>query len=103
MDARIASCHDQTTSLQSDEKVLRSIAQAHVPALFQHVGTVSIVIRSRRLLCLVRNARDFYHGWGCQNLAQLAHPIASCLGRTKPTAAKVIKLIEVLEFDFVVQ
>jgi hypothetical protein len=65
--------------------------------------TVSILIRCRRLLCLIRNARDFDHGRSCQNLAQLAHPIASCLGRTKPTAAKVIKLIEMVEFDFVVQ
>jgi hypothetical protein len=54
---------------------------------------------SRRLLCLVGNAGDFDYGWDRQKLAQLAHPIASCFGRAKPAVAKVIKLIEVIEFE----
>jgi hypothetical protein len=50
-----------------------------------------------------RRARFRPQVGSCQKLAQRTHPIAGCLGRAKPTAAKVIKLIEMAKFDFVVQ
>jgi len=54
-------------------------------------------------LCMIRDTRDLNSWRGGEQLTQLAHPITSRLGRSNPRAPKVVKQIETLQFDFVVQ
>src|SRR6266511_2004630 len=52
---------------------------------------------------LVSNAEDLHGWWGRQQRTKLAHPVVGRFLRTNPFATKLVKLIEPLEFNLVVQ